>query len=36
MKISAIDIVQQRPVIGVYPINIHNTHEAYDGGACVF
>ena len=36
MDLSIDDIVLQRPVIGVHPINIHNLHEANDGGACKF
>ena len=36
MDLSIDDIVLQRPVIGVHPINIHNLHEAIDGGACKF
>jgi hypothetical protein len=30
------DNVLQRPVVGVYPISIHNIHEAIDGGGCKF
>ncbi len=25
-----------RNIVGVYPISIHNLHEAIDGGACKF
>ena len=36
MQSYPIDSIMQHPIIGVYPININNIHEANDGGSCKF